>query len=82
VPKLKPTYAAISEKYVMREKRIGDPTQLILVDEADRLKMLSLEQMRAIFDAGGNRPCTDWNAGHLKASGPLPAVLLPYRFRP
>ena len=53
VPKLKPTYAAISEKYVMRKKRIGDPTQLILVDEADRLKMLSLEQMRAIFDAGG-----------------------------
>jgi DNA transposition AAA+ family ATPase len=24
-----------------------------LVDEADRLKMASLEQMRAIFDAGG-----------------------------
>ena len=35
----------------MREKRIGDPTQLIFVDEADRLKMLSLEQMQAIFDA-------------------------------
>jgi DNA transposition AAA+ family ATPase len=28
-------------------------SQLILVDEADRLKMASLEQMRAIFDAGG-----------------------------
>jgi DNA transposition AAA+ family ATPase len=32
---------------------MGDPTRLILVDEADRLRMASLEQMRAIFDAGG-----------------------------
>ena len=30
-----------------------DPTRLILVDEADRLKMASLEQIRALFDAGG-----------------------------
>jgi hypothetical protein len=53
MPKLKPTYAAISWKYAAKEKCIGDPTQLILVDEADRLKIASLEQMRAIFDAGG-----------------------------
>jgi hypothetical protein len=53
MPKLKPTYVAISRKYAAKEKGIGDPTQLILVDEADRLKMASLEQMRAIFDAGG-----------------------------
>jgi DNA polymerase III delta prime subunit len=53
MPKLNPTYAAVSEKYIAREKRIGDPTRLILVDEADRLKIISLEQMRAIFDAGG-----------------------------
>jgi DNA transposition AAA+ family ATPase len=52
-PKLKPTYTAVSEKDVTKEKRIGDPTRLILVDEADRLKIVSLEQMRAIFDAGG-----------------------------
>src|SRR6201984_107981 len=52
MPKLKPTYAAISRKYAAKEKCIGDPTQLILVDEADRLKMASLEQIRAIFDAG------------------------------
>jgi DNA transposition AAA+ family ATPase len=32
---------------------MGDPTRLILVDEADRLRMASLEQMRAIFDSGG-----------------------------
>jgi DNA transposition AAA+ family ATPase len=32
---------------------VGDPTGLLLVDEVDRLRMLSLEQLRAIFDAGG-----------------------------
>jgi DNA transposition AAA+ family ATPase len=53
MPKLKPTYAAISRKYAAKEKSIGDPMKLILVDEADRLKMASLEQIRAIFDAGG-----------------------------
>jgi DNA transposition AAA+ family ATPase len=53
MPKLKPTYGAVSEKYIAKEKRIGDPTRLILVDEADRLRIVSLEQMRAIFDAGG-----------------------------
>jgi len=53
VPKLKPTYDAITQKYVAKEKRIGNPTRLILVDEADRLKIVSLEQIRAIFDTGG-----------------------------
>jgi AAA domain-containing protein len=52
MPKLKPTYAEVTRKYIAKEKRIGDPTQLILVDEADRLRMASLEEMRAIFDAG------------------------------
>jgi DNA transposition AAA+ family ATPase len=33
--------------------QIEDPTTLILVDEADRLKMAGLEQMRDIFDQGG-----------------------------
>jgi hypothetical protein len=50
--KVETTYGAVTEKYIAKEKRIGDPTRLILVDEADRLKMTSLEQMRAIFDAG------------------------------
>ena len=31
----------------------GDPTELLLVDEVDRLKMSGLEQLRALFDAGG-----------------------------
>jgi DNA transposition AAA+ family ATPase len=39
-----------------RTKRLtkaNDPTRLIIVDEADRLKVTSLEQMRSIFDDGG-----------------------------
>jgi DNA transposition AAA+ family ATPase len=35
-----------------KESRIGDLTTLIVIDEADRQRMVSLEQMRAIFDAG------------------------------
>jgi AAA domain len=37
----------------LRQRTMCDPTRPILVDEADRLKMASLEQMHAIFDAPG-----------------------------
>jgi DNA transposition AAA+ family ATPase len=36
-----------------RSREVGDPTELLLVDEVDWLKMTGLEQLRAIFDAGG-----------------------------
>ena len=39
--------------FLQREKAIRDPTSLILVDEAERLKMVSLEAMCDIFDRGG-----------------------------
>jgi len=42
----------VAKEYSVKEMQIRDPTTLILIDEADRLRMASLEQVRAIFDAG------------------------------
>jgi DNA transposition AAA+ family ATPase len=50
IPKLQPTYGDVAKEYVQKEAQIPDPTSLVLVDEADRLRMASLEQVRAIFD--------------------------------
>ncbi len=52
IPELHPTYGEVAKEYTAKELQIPDPTTLILVDEADRLRMASLEQVRAIFDAG------------------------------
>jgi DNA transposition AAA+ family ATPase len=47
-----PTYLETYKEYRAKERAVADPTTLILVDEADRLQMNSLEQMRSIFDEG------------------------------
>ena len=52
IPEPQPTYGEVAEEYGRKELQIGDPTALIIIDEADRLRMASLEQVRAIFDAG------------------------------
>ena len=52
IPQLQPTYGDVATEYALKEAHIPDPTSLILVDEADRLRMASLEQVRAIFDEG------------------------------
>ena len=52
-PPQPPPYAELAEEFSQREKAILDPTSLILVDEAERLKMASLEATRDIFDRGG-----------------------------
>ena len=53
LPKLRPTYTQVSHRYAAAQKVIGDPTKLIVVEESDRLRIACLEQLRAVFDAGG-----------------------------
>ncbi len=52
-PQLHPTYDEVARDFIAKQLRAADPTTLIVVDEADRLRMASLEQVRSIFDAGG-----------------------------
>ena len=40
-------------KHCNSGEEISDPTGLIIIDETDRLKTASLEQVRDIFDDGG-----------------------------
>ena len=51
-PAVDPIYFETYKHYQLKERAVGDPTTLILVDEADRLHMNSLEQIRSIFDEG------------------------------
>jgi DNA transposition AAA+ family ATPase len=46
-------FPAEDHRYAAAQKVIGDPTKLIVVDESDRLRIASLEQLRAVFDTGG-----------------------------
>jgi DNA transposition AAA+ family ATPase len=43
---------AIEHRLARRLREAKDPTALIVIDEADRLKMAGLEQVRDIFDRG------------------------------
>ncbi len=47
-----PTVSRLTAERSMRSNEIKDPTRLIVIDEADRLRIKSLEQVRAIFDQG------------------------------
>jgi hypothetical protein len=62
IPEPQPTYGQVAREYSKKELQMIDPTTLILIDEADRLRMASLEQVRAIFDAGAIGIIPDWNA--------------------
>jgi len=52
LPELYPTYEQLSRECATAELNIADPTTLLVIDEADRLRRASLEQVRSIFDGG------------------------------
>jgi DNA transposition AAA+ family ATPase len=49
---LGPAEPEVAKESIKKDVQLRDPTTLILIDEADRMRMASLEQVRAIFDAG------------------------------
>lgn len=51
-PAVDPLYFQTYQYYQACQKEVSDPTTLIVVDEADRLQMNSLEQVRSVFDSG------------------------------
>jgi DNA transposition AAA+ family ATPase len=64
------------------KKPVSDPTTLILVDEADRLQMNSLEQMRSIFDEGTAGMVLIGMPGIENRIARFPQFLFAYWFRP
>jgi type II secretory pathway predicted ATPase ExeA len=48
-----PDFLQSTLEWEAKARAVGDPTTLILIDEADRLRTDSLEQVRSIFDEGG-----------------------------
>ncbi len=49
----KPSVLEVRLQHAEASAAVKDPTRLILIDEADRLKMTCLEQIRSVFDEGG-----------------------------
>jgi DNA transposition AAA+ family ATPase len=52
LPRVEPTVTDLAKVYARKRDETQDPTRLVLIDEVDRLKTASLEQVRDIFDRG------------------------------
>jgi DNA transposition AAA+ family ATPase len=52
LPTVKPTVADLAKAYAQKREETRDPTSLLIIDETDRLKTASLEQVRDIFAQG------------------------------
>ena len=52
-PRTKLMVDQVTETYDQKRMDTSDPTTLLMIDEADRLKTAGLEQVRDIFDQGG-----------------------------
>ena len=52
-PKIEWISEQVEKTYAQKRADIPDPTTLLIIDEADRLKPTGLEQVRDIFDQGG-----------------------------
>src|SRR5712692_1362678 len=52
-PRIESMVDHVVETYAQKREDTSDPTTLLMIDEADRLKTAGLEQVRDIFDQGG-----------------------------
>ena len=75
-PPLNSTYWETLKEYQSKLLAIPDPTTLIIVDEADRLSMNSLEQLRSIFDKSGLGMVLIGMPVNRKARCSLPPIVL------
>jgi hypothetical protein len=77
----RPTYGQVAKEYAEKECRVGDPTTLIAMDEAGRLRMANSEQY-----APSSLPrkflVLIGMPGPREAPDAISSVLFPHRFRP